>query len=561
MATMMNNSGDFTGKILGTCTLERLVGQGGMGAVYLARQSRPSRYVAVKVLLPRIRMSSAVYQAFLARFQREADLIARLEHMNIMPIYEYGEQDGITYLVMPYLPGGNLRDVLAKHGALSLHVTLSYIGQAASALDYAHAHGVIHRDIKPSNFLLHPDGRLILADFGIARMMNDESSTIGATLTSTGMLLGTPEYMAPEMARGETIDARADIYELGIVLFQMLSGHVPFKGNTPLAVVVKQLEELLPPLSLLNPAIPSTVDKAVQKATAKRREDRYRSAGELAQALRLAIGSPDYPSETRARNAPTLLSSQPIVPPPSPPDQGTPPPIGIGQSVNFPPASTSDRSRGASPLSTPVTPGGNISPVTPYPGSMRTQGFQLWHLVAIVLLLIVLTLGGVFIGFHLGRTPAPIPPAATSLPNPTSGVTVAPTSVPPTPTPVPPTPTPVPATPTPSPAQQAQAVVQQYYNDINNTDYQSAYNLWGSSYQSSHSYSSFANGFSNTVHDSVTFGTITPLSDGTVQVGITLQAVDNNSSGTVTHTFRGYYIVGQENGSWKLLSSNIRQTS
>ena len=239
---MMNNSGDLTGKTLGTCTLEKLVGQGGMGAVYLARQSRPSRYVAVKVLLPRISMSAAVYQAFLARFQREADLIARLEHVNIMPIYEYGEQDGVTYLVMPYLPGGNLRDVLAEHGALSLQETLSYIEQAASALDYAHAHGVIHRDIKPSNFLLHPDGRLILADFGIARMMNDGSSTIGATLTSTGMLLGTPEYMAPEMARGEPIDARTDIYELGIVLFQMLSGHVPFKGNTPLAVVVKHLE-------------------------------------------------------------------------------------------------------------------------------------------------------------------------------------------------------------------------------------------------------------------------------------------------------------------------------
>src|SRR5262249_36198038 len=209
---------------------------------------------------------------------------------------------------------------LAEHGALSLHVTLSYIEQAASALDYAHAHGVIHRDIKPSNFLLHPDGRLILADFGIARMMNDESSTIGATLTGTGMLLGTPEYMAPEMARGEPIDARADIYELGIVLFQMLSGHVPFKGNTPLAVVVKQLEESLPPLYLLNPAIPPAVDKAVQMATAKRREDRYRSAGELAQALHLAISSPDSPSETWARNAPTLLSSQPIVPLPSPPD-------------------------------------------------------------------------------------------------------------------------------------------------------------------------------------------------------------------------------------------------
>jgi serine/threonine protein kinase len=555
---MMNNSGNLTGKTLGTCTLEKLVGQGGMGAVYLARQSRPSRHVAVKVLLPRISLSAAVYQAFLARFQREADLIARLEHMNIMPIYEYGEHDGITYLVMPYLPGGNLRNVLAEHGALSLQLTLSYIEQAASALDYAHAHGVIHRDIKPSNFLLHPDGRLILADFGIARMMSDGSDTSGATLTGTGMLLGTPEYMAPEMARGEPIDARADIYELGIVLFQMLSGHLPFKGNTPLAVVVKQLEEPLPPLYLLNPAIPPAVDTVVRKATAKRREDRYRSAGELAQALRLAISSPDYLSETMARNAPTLGSSQPIPLPPPPPGQGALPPSGIGQAVNYPPTPTSDRSGNAPSLNTPVTPGAYISSATPYPGPMRTQeprsGLRPWLLVAIVLLLIVLTFGGVFIGFHLRGTPAPIPPAATSIPNPTSAATVAPTSVPPTPTPVP-------ATPTPSPVQQAQAVVQQYYDDINNADYQSAYNLWGSSYQSSHSYSSFANGFANTVHDTVSFGTITPLSDGSVQVAITIQAVDNNSSGgTTTSTYQGYYDVGQENGSWKLLSSNIRKT-
>ena len=556
---MIDNSGDLSTKTLGTCTLEKLVGQGGMGAVYLARQSRPSRYVAVKVLLPRISMSSAVYQAFLARFQREADLIAGLEHVNIMPIYEYGEQNGITYLVMPYLPGGNLREILAKHGALSLQVTLSYIEQAASALDYAHAHGVIHRDIKPSNFLLHPDGRLILADFGIARMMNDVSSSTGATLTSTGMLLGTPEYMAPEMARGEPIDARADIYELGIVLFQMLSGHVPFKGTTPLAVVVKQLEEPLPPLNLLNPAIPLAVDKAVQRATAKRREDRYRTAGELAQALRLAISSPVDFSDTLARNAPTMLSSQPIVLPPPPPEQATPPPIGIGQAVNFPPTSTSDRSRGASPLNTPVTPGVYVTPVTPYPGPVRTQeprsGLRPWLLVAVVLLSTLFILGGVFIGFHLGGAPAPIPPAATSIPNPTSAATVAPTPVPPTPTPVVPT-------PALSPAQQAQAIVQQYYDDINNADYQSAYNLWGASYQSSHSYSSFSNGFANTVHDTISFGTITPLPDGTIRVSITLQAIENNSSGgTTTSTFQGYYNVGQENGSWKLLSSNILKTA
>src|SRR6266436_8012843 len=190
----MRDSHDLVGKVLGTCTLEQLIGRGGMGAVYLAQQARPMRHVAVKVLLSNAMMNSELYQAFLARFQREANLIAQLEHINIMPIYEYGEQDGIAYLVMPYLTGGSLRDILARHGALSLRGTMTYLDQAASALDYAHAHGIINRDLKPANFLLHADGRLVLADFGIARIM--EKSSPGATLTSPGSMLGTPEYMA-----------------------------------------------------------------------------------------------------------------------------------------------------------------------------------------------------------------------------------------------------------------------------------------------------------------------------------------------------------------------------
>src|SRR4051794_10843840 len=216
---MTSNTGDLTGKTLGTCILERSLGRGGMGVVYLAQQTRPARRVAVKIMLPQFASSSEIYQEFLTRFRREADVIARLEHINIMPIYEYGEQDGIAYLVMPYLTGGSLRDILARRGALSLSETMTYLDQAASALDYAHAHGIIHRDLKPANFLLHADGRLVLADFGIARMMQDGSPN-ASTLTGTGMLVGTPDYMAPEMAHGEQIDHRADIYELGILLFQ-----------------------------------------------------------------------------------------------------------------------------------------------------------------------------------------------------------------------------------------------------------------------------------------------------------------------------------------------------
>ena len=170
---------------------------------------------------------------------------------------------------MPYLAGGTLRDVLARRGALPLQEALAYIEQAAAALDYAHAHGIIHRDLKPSNFLLHPDGRLVLADFGIARMMQGNGKALGITLTNTGTLLGTPEYMAPEMIRGGQVDSRTDIYELGIVLFQMLSGTVPFRDDPHFAILMKHLQEPVPLLHYSNPAVPPAVDAVIQKATAK----------------------------------------------------------------------------------------------------------------------------------------------------------------------------------------------------------------------------------------------------------------------------------------------------
>ncbi|QBD77937.1 serine/threonine protein kinase [Ktedonosporobacter rubrisoli] len=314
----MSNTDNLSGKTLGTCTLERLLGQGGMGAVYLAKQTRPARNVAVKVLFPNLAPNSEVYQEFLVRFRREADIVARLEHVNIMPIYEYGEESGLAYLVMPYLSGGSLRDVLARRGALPLSEVIKYTEQAASALDYAHRQGVVHRDLKPANFLLHADGRLVLADFGIARIMEGNAAS-GATLTSTGTILGTPEYMAPEMAQGETIDFRADIYELGIVIFQLLSGHVPFAGNTPYAVAIQHIQEPLPSLRRMNPAIPAAVDAVLQKATSKHREERYTTVSEMAEALRRAQFASSPATARQSSNQedqfPTVAASPP--PPPS----------------------------------------------------------------------------------------------------------------------------------------------------------------------------------------------------------------------------------------------------
>ena len=447
---MVINKDNFIGKTLGTCILEQLVGQGGMGAVYLARQMRPSRNVAVKVLLPAASQDSTTYQEFLERFRREANLVARLEQVNIVPIYEYGEQDGIAYLVMPYLAGGSLRDVLRQRGVLSLQEAATYIDQAASALDYAHSQGVIHRDLKPANFLLAADGRLVLADFGIARML--EYSTSGKTLTSAGMIIGTPEYMAPEMASGERIDYRADIYELGIILFQMLSGQVPFTGTPPLSVVMKQIQEPLPPLRQSNPAIPTAVDAVIQKATAKRREDRYASAKEMAQAFRAAIAQPAYGGSTPPYGGSTLRTAPPSV----------------EASITMPSYNTPAAQQRTYPNSVP--PGQNVAGVgpstggysptgpydTPYPPVAKRQPSLLLIMVA-VLLVLVLIIGGVLVGLQLGKgslgtnpTPNPTTPASTSQPSatmqatPTTGVT--PTARP-TPTSNPtPTPTTAPTT-------------------------------------------------------------------------------------------------------------------
>ncbi len=440
----MNSRNDLIGTMLGSCRVESLIGRGGMGVVYLAQQMRPVRRVAVKVLLPNANLSPEVYQEFLLRFQREADVIAQLEHVNIMPIYEYGEQDGVAYLIMPYLTGGSLRDLLAKKGALTLSETLVYLEQAASALDYAHANHVIHRDLKPGNFLLHADGRLVLSDFGIARILQESNDPVGAALTATGVFLGTPEYMAPEMALGETIDARADIYELGIVLFQMLSGVVPFRATTPLAVVTKQIQEPLPSLHRMNPAIPPAVDSVLQVATAKKPGDRFATAGALAVALRNVLYAPGLSSFDREQHIPTVLSSQ------------APAALEImAPGFETPVPTVPARAPGSDAIRAEPSSGG-FSPTvsayaTPAPHAVKTgrSGRQLWLPFIALLLVIALVIGGVLVGLQLNRGTSPSPSggsspngslsttAPTNAPTAPSVQTVIPTTAPPgVPTPV-----------------------------------------------------------------------------------------------------------------------------
>lgn len=325
---MFTDSNELIGQALGTCTLQRLLGRGGMGAVYLARQSRPRRTVAIKVLMPGVFMEHPTSGEFLARFRREADAIAALDHINIMPIYEYGEQEDLAYLVMPYVTGGTLRQVLEKRRILPIPRILSIVDQAAAALDCAHAQGIVHRDLKPGNMLFHADGRMLLADFGLAKTINEarESESNGHTaLTTSGTIIGTPEYLSPEQGAGRPVDSRTDIYSLGIVIFQMLVGRVPFLGPSPVAVAIKHALEEPPSLTQLNPDVPPALEAIVLKAIAKNPDDRFASAIKLAQALRQAameihatprtpealeasqvtLGDPQHPATSELHNAPT----------------------------------------------------------------------------------------------------------------------------------------------------------------------------------------------------------------------------------------------------------------
>ncbi len=296
-------SSQLLGKMLGTCAIQRLIGRGGMGAVYLAQQARPRREVAIKVFMPALLLETQQRSEFLTRFRREADAIAALDHINIVPLYEYGEQNELAYLVMPYVTGGTLRDLLEKRGSLPLTDAVPIIEQAAAALDYAHAQGIIHRDLKPGNILFHADGRVLLADFGLAKILKEATEStaeitqeIPSGITGIGTIIGTPEYFSPEQSTGNLVDRRTDIYSLGIVLYQMLSGHVPFTGATPVAIAVKHTTEEPPSLLQYNIAVPYSVEAVIMKAIAKKPDQRFNSAGEFARALRAA--TPDaFPSQ------------------------------------------------------------------------------------------------------------------------------------------------------------------------------------------------------------------------------------------------------------------------
>jgi hypothetical protein len=325
------NAETLIGTRLGSCILERPLGVGGMGAVYLARQERPRRQVAVKVLHPQLATDAKAWKVFLARFRREADAAAALDHANIVPIYEFGEEGELAYLVMPYLADGSLAELLARQGPLPVGKALAYLAQVGAALDYAHAHGVVHRDVKPSNLLLHPDGRLLLADFGIARVTGrpGEAPDIGpsapapddAALTVSGRVMGTPQFMAPEQIRGGSIGPAVDLYALGMVAYTMLAGRPPFDGDTSAEVLRRQLYERPPRLGALRHDLPAQAEEVLRWPLEKAPTDRPPSAGTFVRALKDASWGRTL-GATLGRDASRNFAPPPVPPVMPPPQSG-----------------------------------------------------------------------------------------------------------------------------------------------------------------------------------------------------------------------------------------------
>jgi hypothetical protein len=305
---------ELIGQTLGQYRIVEQIGKGGMATVFKAYQPGLDRYVAVKVLAP----IHAEQAGFNARFAREARAIANLHHPNILPVYDSGQERDYSFIAMRYVEGSRtLRDVMAD--GLDLTRAADLIGQVAAALDHAHARGIIHRDVKPNNVLMDGDWAL-LSDFGLAKMTEPVT-----TLTGPGVGLGTPAYMSPEQGQALPLNHRSDIYSLGIVLFEMLTGQIPHNAETPFAIILKRISEPLPLPRSLNPAIPEPIERALLKALANNPDDRFDSAGAMALAVRAGLRglppaeiqppaapvAPADPAAPTAPDAPDVPSAQP----------------------------------------------------------------------------------------------------------------------------------------------------------------------------------------------------------------------------------------------------------
>lgn len=323
-------------KILGSrYEVGDLIGRGGMAQVHLGYDTRLSRTVAIKIL----RSDLASDPTFLARFRREAQSAAALNHPSIVAVYDTGEESVINhlgkkvplpYIVMEYVRGQTVSKLLNTGEALPIQEAIEIIVGVLSALEYSHHEGIVHRDIKPGNIMLTKDGKVKVMDFGIARAVADSA----ATMTSTNSVVGTAQYLSPEQARGEVVDARSDLYSAGCLLYELLTGRPPFQGDSAVSVAYQHVSEAPKPASSFAPDIPNTLDRVVMKALAKRREDRYQDAAQMRSDLLAVARGEEINAPNMNTWQKTSTMQRPM--PPRPSDMATR--IAQGAAISAPPA-------------------------------------------------------------------------------------------------------------------------------------------------------------------------------------------------------------------------------
>ena len=288
----------------GTILAERfeilqLLGQGGMGAVYKARDTELERLVALKLIRPEL----ASHPEILRRFKQELILAREVTHRNVIRIFDLGQAQGIKFITMEYVEGRDLKSLIHEKGKFTAEDAVPIVLQIAAALEAAHTAGVVHRDLKPQNVMSDKDGRVYVMDFGIARSLEHQG------MTQTGALMGTPEYMSPEQAKGEKVDARSDLFALGIIFYEMLTGISPFKAETAMAMMFKRTQERATPLSQLNLGVPPVISDIVSKCLETKAEERYQSAREVITDLEAWKGGVPHstivPTSRRIRYAPS----------------------------------------------------------------------------------------------------------------------------------------------------------------------------------------------------------------------------------------------------------------
>jgi eukaryotic-like serine/threonine-protein kinase len=309
----------------GRYRIVRKLGAGGMADVYLAEDQELGRRVAIKILNGR----HANDAQFIERFRREAKNAAALNHPNIVSIYDRGEAEDTYYIAMEFLDGRSLKELIVSRGAAPINVTVEYARQILSALRFAHRHGIVHRDIKPHNVLVDSEGRVKVTDFGIARAGTSQ-------MTETGSIVGTAQYLSPEQARGGEVDPRSDLYSLGVVLYELLTGKTPFEGDTPVEIAMKHLSNAPKPPSKLRPDIPRALDMVVLRALAKDPDDRYQNADEMeadlervsrgAKVSAATVDSATQVLRTPAAAAADSTAATMIAPPARPRARDVPPP-------------------------------------------------------------------------------------------------------------------------------------------------------------------------------------------------------------------------------------------